>query len=226
MPTMLQLIATILLILATGVTTTLALWPTAGSRQTRYLALTALLLCLAAIIVPQPVGSFYKAAIVLGLLLYLVNRGLQMLPGVPAVVDYALTLIGTLLYMAAFAATHAGKWPTPWVLLPVIGSALLYWRLRPRLAELHGSIVIYMIAFFLMLWQAVEMSVVNPAPWAISGLLGALGLTAAQTVLGIHHFIHPVPYRQRWSSGATVLGYGLIGLSIWGPALSQFVLWR
>lgn len=223
---MLQLIITILLMLAIGVTTTLALRPGAGVQPSRYLALTALLLLLTAIIVPQPVNSFYKAAISLGLILYLVNRGLQLLPGLPPVVDYALTLIGALLYMAAFAATHALKWPTPWGLLPLIGVGVLYWRMRPQLAELHYSILIYMVAFLLMLWQAIEMLVVNPAPWAVSGLLGALGLAAAQTVQGIHHFIQPVQQRQRWSNGVTILGYGLMILSIWGAALSRFVLWQ
>ncbi len=223
---MLQLITTILLMITIGVTTTLALRPGAGVQQSRYLALTALLLLLTAIIVPQPVHSFYKAAISLGLILYLTNRGLQLLPGLPPVVDYALTLISALLYMAAFAATHPLKWPTPWGLLPLIGVGVLYWRLRPQLAELQYSILVYLIAFFLMLWQAVEMLVVNPAPWAISGLLGALGLAAAQAIQGVHHFIQPVQQRQRWSSGITILGYGLMILSIWGATLSRFVRWQ
>lgn len=221
-----QLILTILLMLAIAVTTTLALRSTASSQQSRYLALTALLLLLTTIIVPAPVASFYKAAIALGLTLYLVSRGLQLLPGLPPVVDYALTLISALLYMAAFAATHGAKWPTPWALLPLVGIGLLYWRMRPRLAELHYSVIIYMIAFFLMLWQALEMSVVNVAPWAIIGLLGAVGIAAAQAIQAIHHFIRPLPARQQWSNSTMVLGYTLLSLSIWGPMLSRFLLWQ
>lgn len=223
---LLQLILTSLLMIAIVVTTTLALRATAPSQQSRYLALTALLLLFTTIIVPEPVDSFYKAAIALGLILYLVSRGLQLLPGLPSVVDYALTLISALLYMAAFAATHGAKWPTPWVLLPLIGMATLYWRMRPRLAELHYSVISYMIAFCLMLWQALEMSVVNIAPWAIIGLLGAVGIATAQAIQAIHHFIRPVQARQRWSNSTLVLGYALLSLSIWGPALSRFFFWQ
>lgn len=226
MASMLQLIATSLFLIATGVTTVLALRAKADSQRTRYLALAALLLLTTAIIVPQPVDSFYKAAIVLGLILYLVQWGLQLLPGVPAVVGSSLHLIGALLYMAAFAATHAGKWPTPWVLLPLLSLGLLYWRMRPRLAELHGTIVLYMIAFFLMLWQAIEMGVVHLAPWAITGLLGAVGLVTGQAISGIHHFIHPIQRYPQWSNGLIVLGNGLVILSIWGAPLSQWLLWR
>lgn len=223
---MLQLIATILFLIATGVTTVLALLAKTTSQRTRYLALTALLLLITAIIVPEPVATFYKAAIIFGLIFYLIHWGLQLLPGVPAVVSCTLHLIGALLYMAAFATTHAGKWPTPWLLLPIVGLGLLYWRMRRQLAELHGSIVLYMVAFFLMLWQAIEMSVVHSAPWAILGLVGAVGLVTGQAISGVHHFIHPIQRYAQWSNGMIVLGNGLVILSIWGTSLSQWLLWR
>jgi len=222
---MLQLIATALFLIATGVTTVLALRTKVDSQRTRYLALTALLLLTTAFLVPEPVAPFYKAAIILALILYLIHWGLRLLPGSPTVVGYSLHLIGAFLYMAAFAATHNAKWPTLWVLLPLLGFGFFYWRARAHLAELQESIVIYMVAFFLMLWQAIEMVVVHPAPWAILGLLGAVGVVAGQTMLGTHHFIQPIRRYAQWSNGITVLGHGLVILSMWGATLSQWRLW-
>jgi hypothetical protein len=134
---------------------------------------------------PMPVAVSYKAAVVLGLLLTMLAALLQQLLRAPTTLVHAFHLPVLLLYMAALAALHPLKWPTPWLLLPLFLGLLLYWALFPKLAELRSTLAVYAVALFLLSWQALEVVAVRPALWSWLALLGVLGLLVANSLAAI-----------------------------------------
>ncbi len=157
------------------------------SKRPFYYLLAHLAILLMACFVAWPVATNYKAAIVLGLLLTLLAALLHRLLQAPVSVVHAVDLVVLVLYMAAFAALHPPKWPTPWLLLLLLLGGLYYWALLPRLAELAGTFAGYAIVLFLMTWQALEVVVVQPALWTGLALAGALGLTVLKGVLALDY---------------------------------------
>ena len=152
-----------------------------------YYLLAHLAILLMACFVAWPVATNYKAAIVLGLLLTLLAALLHRLLRAPVSVVHAVDLVVILLYMAAFAALHPPKWPTPWLLLLLLLGGLYCWALLPRLAELGSTCVGYAIVLFLMTWQALEVVVVQPALWTGLALAGALGLALLKALLALDY---------------------------------------
>jgi uncharacterized membrane protein YhhN len=157
------------------------------SKRPFYYLLAHLAILLMACFVAWPVATNYKAAIVLGLLLTLLAALLHRLLGAPVSVVHAVDLVVLLLYMAAFAALHPPKWPTPWLLLLLVLGGLYCWALLPRLAELGSTCVGYAIVLFLMIWQALEVLVVQPALWTGLALVGALGLALLKALLALDY---------------------------------------
>ena len=151
------------------------------------------------------------------MILALLSNFLRLLPGTPLVVEKAHLLIALTLYMVGFAALHPLKWPTPWLLLLLVGAGGIAWLLAPRLAELQISLAIYGVILLLMLWQALEVLVVAGQLWSWVLFGGALLLVIAETLQGFDRFYQPLRFSKVAVTGFLLLGQLLLALSIWGP---------
>lgn len=222
---MIHAYATLLLLIGALVTAFLYLQgeyvTSARGTRTYFLPLTMALILLIALIVPTPVSSFYKAALALGLILSLLGSALSLLPGMPMVVNKAHLLIVLILYMTAFAALHALKWPTPWVLVLLAGAGLVGWLVAPKLAELRISVALYGVILFLMIWQALEVMVVIRQPWTWFLFSGAFCLALADIFQVIDRFYQQLTITNLLVFGFLLFGQLLLALSIWGPGLAN-----
>ncbi len=136
--------------------------------------LVPLCLLLVAMLAPQPVSMFYKAAVLLGLLAAILAVLFLRLPGMPLYVSLAFLCIVVPLYAIAFASTHRLSLPTPWLLLIIAWAAGLYWATRAHLHEERYALIGLIVLAGLMGWQALEMRAHNGQAWASLGLAGAL----------------------------------------------------
>ena len=181
--------------------------------------LTLALIVLIALIAPAPVSVYYKAAILLGLVLTLLGNALGLLPGTPLAVQKAHWLLAVALFTTAFAALHPAKWPTPWLFLLLLYGGGIAWLIAPRLAELQITMLVYGILLFLMSWQALEAFVVVEQGWVLLSLGGALLLVIADSLQALHHFYRVVPSVKMLTPALFLLGQLLLALSVWGPGL-------
>ncbi|HRW07755.1 MAG TPA: lysoplasmalogenase family protein [Caldilineaceae bacterium] len=187
--TYLLLALTVVLSIGAGVLAFLA-YRNDIENATHYHLLAGFAILLVACIVPTPLTLPYKAAIVLGLLLVLVGTVLHRLLRLPLAVAQTFDLITILLFAAAFASLHPLKWPTPWLLLLVLVGGGFYEGIQPKLAELKGTIALYLVALLLMSWQALEVLVTAPALWSWLIVGGVLSLVAAKLLAVVHYGYH------------------------------------
>ncbi len=223
---MIHVYATLLLII--GVIATVVLYVRGKIRGEDRLSrpyfqpLIMLLIGLIGLITPEPVAAYYKAAILLGLILQTVGSALLLLPGMPQVVDKAFTLIALLVYTNAFGALHTLKWPTPWLLLLLAYAGGIGWLLWPRMAELQISVLIYGAILLLMSWQALEVVVVTAGqPWAWVLFSGVICLVLSDSLQAIDRFYRPIRFAKALIPAILFLGQLLLALSIWGPDLGR-----
>jgi len=175
-------------------------WRNRDGNGAHYYLLAHLAVLLVACFVLLPVTVNYKAALILGFLLSLLALLLHRTLRAPITLVHAFDLLVFLLYMAAFAALHPPKWPTPWLLLPLFVGGLLYWALLPRLKELGGTIGVYAVVLILMIWQALEIVAVEPALWRWLALIGAIGFAVVKAILAIDHAYQHQPSQPRSST--------------------------
>lgn len=172
-----------------------------------------------ALIAPTPVSVYYKAAILLGLLLTLLGNILALLPGTPPAVPKAHWLLAVALFTTAFAALHPAKWPTPWLFLLLLYGGGIAWLIAPRLAELQITILVYGLLVFLMSWQALEALVVVDQGWILLPFVGALLLMFADSLQALHQFYRTLPATKMLTPALLLLGQLLLALSVWGIGL-------
>lgn len=177
------------------------------------------LILVIALLVPTPVSVFYKAAVLLGLILSLLGSAVRLLPGTPLAVNKAHLLLAALLYMTAFAELHPFKLPTPWLLLLLLYAGGIAWLLVNKVAELQITLLIYGGILLLMSWQALEAFVVVGQLWTGLLLLGALCLVIADSIQALDRFYRALPAARLLTPAVLLLGQLLLALSIWGPGL-------
>jgi uncharacterized membrane protein YhhN len=225
MSAMIHFYVTLLLLVGALVTAFLYLWDEyigADSRARAYfLPLTMAIIVLIAIITPTPISVYYKAAILLGLLLALLGNAFGLLPGTPPVVNKAHWLIAVALFTTAFAALHPSKLPTPWLLLLLLYGGGVAWLIASRLAELQVSMLVYGVLLLLMSWQALEALVTVDQAWGLLPFLGALLFVLADSLQALHHFYRALPAAKTLVPAFLLLGQLLLALSIWGPSLGN-----
>ena len=176
-------------------------------------------LWLVALLAPQPVSPFFKAAILLGLLTALLAALFYKLPGMAPYVALAFVCLMHIFYFVAFASTHPFGLPTLWILLPIAWAGAAYWLLHGRVHEEWGALIGLIALTALMLWQAFAMWTYNGGLWAILGLAGALLLAVAGTLLLVNHTRRGLP--RAWLIVSLVFGlsHTLISWSVWGAGL-------
>lgn len=170
---------------------------------------------LVALLTPTPTNLFFKAAVVLGLLLALIGVALHASKLLPGYVTHAHLLLTYTLYAYAFASQTSG-WPTPLALLLLVIAALLYYWLYPKLAELWSSAAIYALLLFLATWQALELVVQQPGVWTSWAALTGMLLAALATMLEAQARFRRL--RPTWASAALpvlLLAHLAIAWSVW-----------
>ena len=192
-----------------------------GATYRYFFPLTIALFVVIAILAPTPVSVYYKAAVLLGLLLTFLGSILGLLPGTPVAVQKAHWLLAVVLFTTAFAALHPAKWPTPWLLLLLLYGGGIAWFIAPRLAELQITILVYGTLLLLMSWQALEALVVVGQGWVLLLFVGALLLVIADSLQALHHFYRALPMTKMVTPALLLLGQLLLALSIWGPQLGR-----
>lgn len=186
-----------------------------------FLPLTSALFVLIALLAPTPVSVYYKAALLLGLLLAFLGSAFTLLPRTPPAVQKAHWLLAIAIFTTAFAALHPAKWPTPWLVLLLLYGGGIGWLIAPRLAELQITILVYGILLFLMSWQALEALVVVDQVWVLLPFVGALLLVFADSLQAFHHFYRTWPITKLLAPDLLLLGQLLLALSVWGPGLGS-----
>jgi uncharacterized membrane protein YhhN len=123
--------------------------------------------------------TFYKGAILLGLLLAIIGIALRESKFLPGYVAHAHLVLTYTLYAYAFTSQSMG-WPTPFALLLIGAAGAIFYWLYPTLAELWSSVAIYVLLILLATWQALEIATQQPQRamgWA--ALAGMLLVTVA-----------------------------------------------
>jgi uncharacterized membrane protein YhhN len=171
---------------------------------------------LVALLTPASEHLFYKAAVVLGLLLALIALLMRVSSFLPIYAAHAHLLLTYMLYAYAFASQTSG-WPTLWAILLVITGGLLYYWLYPSLYELWSSAAIYGLLIFLATWQALELAVQQPTSWMGWAALAGMVLVTIATLLEAQARFRPL--RPRWATAALplfLLAQLAIAWSVWG----------
>lgn len=171
---------------------------------------------LVALLTPASDHVFYKAAVVLGMLLALIALALRSSGLLPSYVAHAHLVLTYVLYTYAFASQTSG-WPTPFALLLVAAAGLLYYWLYPSLAELWSSVAGYALLIFLATWQALELALQQPDTWMGWAALAGMLLVTLATLLEAQARFRQ--FRPAWSAAALpvfLLAQLAIAWSIWG----------
>jgi len=189
---------------------------TPQSQLLTYHIVPFLIVWLIALLTPAHEITFYKGAILMGMLMAIIGLALHDFDFLPSYVAHAFLTITYILYAYAFSSQTSG-WPTPWALLLLAAAAAIYYWLYPTLHELWISVAIYSLFIFLATWQALELTVQHPAAcigWAALG--GMLLAIAATLVEAQGRFLN---YRPAWIVACLPLFFLAqlaIAWSIWG----------
>ncbi len=170
---------------------------------------------LVALLSPAGDQTYYKAAILLGMLLALIAAAIRISNFLPGYVAHAHLILTYALYGLAFGSATSG-WPTPLALVLLAAAALIYYWLYPYLAELWCSVAGYGLLLLLATWQALEMTVQYPLTWVgWAALAGMLLLVAATLLEAQARFRH---FRPAWANAAMpvfLLAQLAIAWSVW-----------
>ena len=113
-------------------------------------------------LVPAPIGGGYKAALIFGLTLTLLAVALQESHFLPDSVAHAHLLWAYIVYAYGFASLTVWTWPSPWLALPVLVAAGVYWRLYPGLLDLWETVLLYTVLLTAMVWQSLNWALQAP----------------------------------------------------------------
>lgn len=197
----------------------MALRVPASAPRTQHLAYTIAPLVLAwlvALLTPASEHLFYKAAVVLGLLLALIALLLRVSGFLPIYAAHAHLVLTYVLYAYAFSSQTSG-WPTLWAILLIAAAGAIYYWLYPTLYELWSSAAFYGLLIFLATWQSLELAVQQPATWMGWAALAGMILIVIATLLEAQARFRPL--RPRWAAAAVpvfLLAQLAIAWSVWG----------
>jgi uncharacterized membrane protein YhhN len=162
-------------------------------RLTHYLfkPLTLVFIILIALQPKFPVSSFYRYAIVAGLLFSLAGDIFLMLPQdrfIPGLVSF---LAAHVFYIAAFL-TESDRALSVWTLLPVlIYGALVLRVLWPHLGKMRAPVLVYMAVILLMGWAAADRRILTNQEGSLLAFLGATLFLASDSFLALDKFRRP-----------------------------------
>ena len=161
-----------------------------GKRRAVYVLkpLTTSLIVVLALALPNPVSTFYGAAIVLGLLFSLMGDVFLMLPSDRFVAGLTSFLLAHLCYIAAFSSA-AGSLSVVAVALLLAWGGLLLWLLWPELGKLRAPVTLYSAVLLVMAWTAIGQSSNGQPGRAALAAGGALLFVASDSALALDRFV-------------------------------------
>ncbi len=146
------------------------------------------LIILMALLISNPVSTFYKYMILSGLVFSLFGDVFLMLPADRFIMGLVSFLIAHLFYIAAFSFT--GSFSISFLnLIPfLIFGIFIFGMLRPHLVNLKLPVLVYMLVILVMSWQALNRWSGSGHPESWLAFLGALFFIASDTILAIDRF--------------------------------------
>lgn len=161
-----------------------------GRRLTHYLfkPLTIVFIILIALQPKYPTSSFYRYAILAGLLFSLVGDVFLMLPQDRFIEGLVSFLIAHLFYIAAFTF-ESGRALSAWDAIPfLIYGGLMLRILWPHLGKLKAPVIFYMLAILLMGWTATSRWMLTGQEGSRLAFIGALLFIASDSTLAVDRF--------------------------------------
>ncbi|HEX8844339.1 MAG TPA: lysoplasmalogenase [Pyrinomonadaceae bacterium] len=150
--------------------------------------LTVVLIILIALQSDYPVSSFYRQAIVAGLIFSLAGDIFLMLPQDRFLQGLISFLIAHLFYIAAFLS-ESGRALFVWSLIPLlIYGVFMLSVLWPRLGKLKWAVIVYVLAILTMGWAAVSRWILTRQEGSALAMTGALLFIASDSVLALDRF--------------------------------------
>ncbi len=137
----------------------------------------------------NPVSSFYKYAIICGLVFSLTGDIFLMLPADRFISGLLSFLLAHLLYITAFTFEGARSPGVLSAVLLLIYGALMLRILLPHLGSMKAPVVMYMLVIMLMAWQALNRWMATPAEQGSAlALAGALLFVVSDSLLARNRF--------------------------------------
>lgn len=176
--------------------------------------LTTVLIILLALSGDNPPTSFYRWAVVAGLLFSLAGDVFLMVPGDRFLAGLVSFLVAHLCYIAAFGnpvGFYAG-----WLALGVlvgVGTAV-YAYLWPGLGKMRVPTIFYILSIIAMAWQAFGLWQQTGTRGAALALAGALLFMVSDSVLAVNRFRRPFTAAQAVIMSTYFAAQWLIALSV------------
>jgi uncharacterized membrane protein YhhN len=178
--------------------------------------LTTSLIILLALTRPEPPTSFYKMAILAGLLFSLAGDVFLMLPSDRFLLGLISFLVAHLAYIVAFSSV-TGFYRSWWALLPfLIYGLLIIIYLWPGLGQMAIPAFIYMLVILVMAWQALGQWRQTGDTRALLAFAGALFFVISDSALAINRFRQPFETGRLVVLSTYYLAQWLIALSVSG----------
>jgi uncharacterized membrane protein YhhN len=174
---------------------------------------TMLLVIAVAWLAIDPPSIIYKRLIVSGLAISLVGDVLLMLPSdlfLPGLVAF---LVAQIVYTIGFIKV-GGFYRSIWGALPFVtfGIVVLYF-LAPGLDDMFVPVLFYLVAIFVMVWQAFGQWRQTGETRALFALIGAIFFVVSDTALAFNRFDAPIAQASLIILGTYFLAQWLIALS-------------
>ncbi len=161
----------------------------------------------------NPVSSFYKYAIICGLVFSLTGDIFLMLPADRFISGLLSFLLAHLLYITAFTFEGARSPGVLSAVLLLIYGALMLRILLPHLGSMKAPVVIYMLVILLMAWQSLNRWMVTGEQGSALAFAGALLFVVSDSLLAVNRFKSRFQNAQIYIMSTYFMAQWLIALS-------------
>lgn len=186
-----------------------------GPRRNIYFfkPLTMVLIILTALQPKHTVSSFYRYAILCGLLFSLAGDIFLMLPTDRFIAGLVSFLLAHLCYIAAFTfeGAHAPNflYAMPFLMYGVVMVRILW----PGLANMKAPVMVYMLVIIAMAWQALNRWTGTAEQGSALAFAGALLFVASDSLLAVNRFKKRIRGAQLYIMSTYFMAQWLIALS-------------
>ena len=155
--------------------------------------LTTILILSIALLAADPISSFYKWAIVAGLVFSLGGDIFLMLPKNRFILGLISFLMAHIVFTLAFASVE-GFYTSLWLLAPVLlfGAIIFFGLLWPYLGKYKIPSAIYTLVIFIMAWQAAGYRIQAGNTSSLLALIGSILFIFSDMILTLNRFRSPI----------------------------------
>jgi uncharacterized membrane protein YhhN len=154
---------------------------------------TTILILTIAVVAADPVSSFYKWAIVAGLVFSLGGDIFLILPQNRFLLGLVSFLLAHIVFTLAFASVE-GFYTSLWVFVPLLaaGAVIFFGLIWPYLGKYKIPAAIYTIVIFIMAWQAAGYRIQAGNRSSLLVLIGSILFIFSDMVLTMNRFRSPI----------------------------------